>query len=178
MRILLLCFSVVATAAVAQSTSNGIASGGMIDPRGMAGADIGAKVNAAIAAMPATGGTVRIPAGDYSFSTTIKLTRPGQHLVCDAGAVLRYMGNGDAILVDTAAGGGLDLAIDGEGGCELVGSAAAQNGIHLRPGNSFIIRGMRINDFSAAPGGRFEDYVEVAATAAEKQGMRKLARPR
>jgi hypothetical protein len=38
--------------------------------------------------------------------------------------------------------------------------------------------GMRINDFSMMPGGKFEDYVEVAATAAEKQGMRKLARPR
>lgn len=37
--------------------------------------------------------------------------------------------------------------------------------------------GLRIHDFSRQPGGRFEDYVEVAGTAAEKQGMRKLARP-
>jgi hypothetical protein len=36
--------------------------------------------------------------------------------------------------------------------------------------------GLRINDFSARPGGRFEDYVEVAGTAAEKQDMRKVAR--
>lgn len=152
MRMLCICFCVLATVAVAQIAPNGNTSGGVIDPRGMAGADIGARVNAAIAAMPATGGTVRIPAGDYSFSTTIKLTRPGQHLVCDSGSVLRYTGDGDAILIDPAAGGGLELGIDGESGCELVGNAAARNGIHLLPGNSFIIRGMRINDFTQGNG--------------------------
>ncbi|HEX4582662.1 MAG TPA: right-handed parallel beta-helix repeat-containing protein [Acidobacteriaceae bacterium] len=152
MKMLAICFSLLATAALAQPAPNGTASGGMIDPRSMAGTDIGAKVNAAIAAMPATGGTVRIPAGSYSFSTTMKLTRPGEHLACDAGAVLRYTGDGDAILMDPAAGGGLDLGIDGEGGCELVGSAAAQNGVHLRPGNTFVIRGMRIHDFTHGNG--------------------------
>jgi hypothetical protein len=151
MKMLAICFSLLATAALAQPASNGTASGGMIDPRSMAGTDIGAKVNAAMAAMPATGGTVRIPAGSYSFSTTIKLTRPGQHLVCDAGAVLRYSGDGDAILIE-AGGPGLALAIDGEGGCELVGSPAAQNGIHLRPGNTFVIRGMRIHGFTHGNG--------------------------
>ena len=152
-------FALFATAAIAQSASNGTASGGIpgdiprgiIDPRGMPGADIGAKVNAAIAAMPASGGTVRIPAGSYSFSTTIKLTRAGEHLTCDAGAVLRYTGSGDAILVDSP-GGGLALAIDGEGGCDLVGNAAAQNGIHLLPGNSFVVRGMRIYSFTHGNG--------------------------
>jgi hypothetical protein len=149
-------FALFATAAIAQSTSNGIASGGIpgdiIDPRGMPGVDIGAKVNAAIAGMPASGGTVRIPAGTYSFSTTIKLTRAGEHLACDAGAVLRYTGTGDAILADTSAAGALNLAIDGEGGCDLVGNTAAQNGIHLLPGNSFVIRGMRIYGFAHGNG--------------------------
>ena len=46
-------FALFATAAIAQSASNGTASGGIpgdiMDPRGMPGADIGAKVNAAIA---------------------------------------------------------------------------------------------------------------------------------
>ncbi|HEX6497050.1 MAG TPA: hypothetical protein VF018_16270, partial [Acidobacteriaceae bacterium] len=53
---LAVCFSLLATAAVAQPVPNGNASGivpaggvpvgGMIDPRGLPGADIGAKVNA------------------------------------------------------------------------------------------------------------------------------------
>jgi Right handed beta helix region len=149
-------FALFATAAIAQSASNGTASGGIpgdiMDPRGMPGADIGAKVNAAIAAMPASGGTVRIPAGSYSFSTTIKLTRAGEHLMCDAGAVLHYTGTGDAILADTSASGAMNLTIDGEGGCDLVGNAAAQNGIHLLPGNSFVVRGMRIYSFTHGNG--------------------------
>ena len=120
---------------------------GVIDPRGLAGEDIGAKVNAALAAMPASGGTVRIPAGQYEYSTTIKLTHAGQHLTCDSGAVLHYTGVGDAILVDAAAAGAMALSIEGEGGCELLGNPKARNGIELMPGNTFIIRGMRISDF-------------------------------
>jgi hypothetical protein len=163
-------FALFATAALAQSASNGVASGGIIDPRGMPGVDIGAKVNAAIAAMPASGGTVRIPAGSYSFSTTIKLTRAGEHLACDAGAVLRYTGSGDAILADTSAGGGLNLAIDGEGGCDLVGNAAAQNGIHLGPGNSFVIRGMRIYSFTHGNGIELSgaNHVRIATNVIEE----------
>lgn len=102
--------------------------------------------------MPVRGGTVRIPAGDYSFTSTIKLTRAGQHLTCDAGATLHYTGSGDAILLDPAQGAGLDLDIDGEGGCQLRGTAAAENGIHLLPGNTFIIRGMRIEGFTKGNG--------------------------
>jgi hypothetical protein len=102
--------------------------------------------------MPAAGGTVHISAGEYSFATTIKLTRPGQHLTCDAGTTLHYTGSGDAILLDPARGAGLDLDIDGEGGCQLLGTAAAQNGIHLLPGNTFIIRGMRIASFTHGNG--------------------------
>jgi hypothetical protein len=128
------------------------AQNGAMDARGSAGADIGSKVNAQIAALPANGGTVRIPAGNYSFSNTIKLTRPGQHLTCDAGATLHYTGNGDAILLDPSRGAVLELDIDGEGGCQLLGTAAAQNGIHLLPGNTFSIRGMRIAGFTHGNG--------------------------
>lgn len=147
----LLAWFVLAIACSAQTAphhvpSNEIAPNGILDPSTMPGADIGAKVNAAIARMPDSGGTVRIPTGAYSFSTTIKLTRAGQHLVCDPGATLRYTGNGDAILVDPSALVGLE--IDGEGRCSLVGTAAARNGIHLLPGNMFAIRGLRISGFS------------------------------
>lgn len=123
-----------------------------IDPNTMPGADIGAKVNAAIAKLPASGGTVRIPTGDYSFSTTIKLTRSGQHLACDPGAALHYTGQGDAIVVNLRAGDVLDLDIDGEGGCQLIGTPAAQNGIHVMPDNMLTIRGMRIFGFRKGNG--------------------------
>lgn len=114
--------------------------------------DLGGKVNAQIAALSPTGGTVRIAAGRYDFATTIKLTKPGQHLECDSGATLHYTGSGDAILVDPSQGPGLELDIDGEGGCKLTGTASAQNGIHLMPGNTFSIRGLRITGFSKGNG--------------------------
>jgi hypothetical protein len=151
LRALLPWFALAVTCS-AQTVPQHASSNGVLDPSTRSGADIGAKVNAAIAAMPASGGTVRIPAGDYSFSTTIKLTRAGQHLICDAGAVLRYTGNGDAILVDPSAAGGVELDIDGQGGCSLLGTAAAQNGIHLLSGNTFSIRGLRISGFSKGNG--------------------------
>jgi len=119
----------------------------MVNPLAMPGADLGAKVNAALAAMAASGGTVRVPAGSYNFDIPIRLTRPGQHLICDAGTVLHYVGGNDAIVMDTAAGGGMNLTLNGEGGCHLVGNTAAENGVHLLPGNSFVIRGMRIDGF-------------------------------
>ena len=148
---LLLLASAVTTAASAQGAAGGTcprAPKGVIDPNSMAGADMGAKVNAAIAAMASSGGTVRIPAGTYDFATTIKMSRSGQHLACDSGAVLHYTGGGDAILVDPAAAGAMVLSIDGEGGCELLGNPKARNGIELMPGNTFVIRGMRISDFA------------------------------
>jgi hypothetical protein len=148
----LLLASLLVTAAAGQTGSAPVERSAPVNPLSFPGTDIGAKANAAIAAMPAAGGTVHISAGDYSFATTIKLTRPGQHLTCDAGTTLHYTGNGDAILLDPARSAGLDLDIDGEGGCQLLGTAAAQNGIHLLPGNTFIIRGMRIADFTRGNG--------------------------
>jgi hypothetical protein len=156
-----------ARAAFAQSASSGSSSNNFIDPRGMAGADIGAKVNAALEGMPAAGGTVRIPAGSYDFTTTIKMTRAGQHLVCDTGATLHYTGSGDAILVQPSFQNGPEIDIDGEGGCKLLGTAAAQNGIHLLPGNTFAIRNLRI--FGFAHGNAIElsgaNNVQIAGNA-------------
>jgi hypothetical protein len=147
--------ALLATACSAQTAPkrvpDKISPAGVVDPNSLAGADIGAKVNAAIAAMPASGGTVRIPAGSYGFDTTIRITGGGQHLRCDTGAELRYTGSGDAIVVAPVKGGPF-IAIDGEGGCKLVGNDAAQNGIHLMPGNTFLIRGMRVVGFKHGNG--------------------------
>jgi hypothetical protein len=145
----------LATACPAQTAPkrvpDNVSSRGVVDPNSMAAADIGAKVNAAIATMPASGGTVRIPAGNYSFATTIRITGGGQHLRCDAGAELHYTGSGDAIVVAPVKGGPY-IAFDGEGGCKLVGNDRARNGIHLLPGNTFSIRGMRVVGFKHGNG--------------------------
>jgi hypothetical protein len=76
-----------------------------------AGADLGAKINAAMASMP-NGGTIYIPAGTYSFSTTVQCPVTGAgsnaYIISGAGSsmapdhgpnantLLLYTGTGDA----------------------------------------------------------------------------------
>ena len=145
--LLVLC---LAARALAASPAGSESRGAPINPLNYDGADIGAKVNAAFAAMPEHRGTVRIPSGNYEFATTIKIAHFGEHLICDSGALLRYTGSEDAILVppDPASGGSQELSIDGEGGCRLYGNPRARNGIELMPSNTTVVRNMRIFDFS------------------------------
>jgi hypothetical protein len=82
---------------------------GIVNAAQMPGADIGAKVNAAMGSMP-NGGTVYIPAGSYNFSTTIQcpVTSKTAYIIEGAGSgmapdtanqstYLAYTGTGDAI---------------------------------------------------------------------------------
>lgn len=71
-----------------------------------AGADIGAKINAAYGVLPATGGRIRIPAASscYSFSTTINFTTVGKPVFLEGepgdAVCLQYTGSGTAINFD------------------------------------------------------------------------------
>lgn len=136
----------LACIAVAQSPSSPEVRSSPVNPLAYQGADIGAKVNAAFSALPESGGTIRIPAGKYDYATTIKLTRTRLHILCDAGAMLHYTGSGDAILVDPR-DSSMEIGIDGEGGCEVIGNPQARNGIELMPSNTSVIRNMHILDF-------------------------------
>jgi hypothetical protein len=89
---------------------SGVNVNGVANAATFAGADMGAKVNAAIASMP-NGGKVQIPSGNYSFSTTIQcpttvhqgyiIEGAGSGMSPDVGApsntYLAYTGNTDAI---------------------------------------------------------------------------------
>jgi hypothetical protein len=136
---------------MAQTQVNAAAVNGVLNPVYFSGADIGAKVNAAWSS--GIGTTVRIPAGTYSFSTTINHPGSGFTLQCDAGAVLNYVGSGDAVVIPgtanapTAASG-----IDGEGGCLINGTSAGRSAIHLQPANHIYIRNMRLTGFSSGYG--------------------------
>lgn len=144
----LLLASFLATAALGQGGSAPVERSAPVSALSYPGADIGAKANAAFAAMPESGGAVRIPAGHYSFATTITLPRGGYHLQCDAGAVLQYTGTGDAILVRPIRSvRGMETTIDGEGGCLLSGNPQAKSGIRMLPSNATAVLGMRIFDF-------------------------------
>src|SRR5215469_3163350 len=130
------------------------------------GADIGAKINAAITAAGAKGARIKVPPGAYSFSTTIRCpvtaNKPviieGDGMTGDAssdptpteGTILSYTGNGDAInqvITSTSdqnfAGCHLrDLTVDGTG----AGSSAIGfhfGGTNYTKTSNVSIRGFR-----------------------------------
>jgi Right handed beta helix region len=118
----------------------------------VAGADIGDRVNHALKSC-ALQCTVYIPAGNYSFSTPIRLElNPfGKYkLSGDPGAVLGYKGTGDAIVTTVNnLSGSSQLLIEG---FQLLGNAHAAAGIHTMPTNRITIRNMIITGFSGGDG--------------------------
>jgi len=100
-----------------------------------AGADIGAKANAAytaaslIYALP----TIHIPAGSYTYSTTMSFGGPVK-LQCEPGTILNFTGSGNAITMGPS---GLVFAtynpqpytVDG---CQFTGGASANAGIFFQ----------------------------------------------
>jgi parallel beta-helix repeat protein len=118
----------------------------------VAGVDLGDRINKALKAC-ALQCTVYIPAGNYSFATTIELAlNPyGKYkLSGDPGAVLRYRGNGDAIITPvTNLMGSSQVLIEG---FQLIGNSHATAGVHLMPTNRITVRNMLITQFTGGDG--------------------------
>ena len=104
-----------------------------------AGADMGAKINAAYAALPSSGGTIIVPSGAYSFSTEIALStnKKPVYLQCAAGGgtILTWTGgaNSTSTLFDTgdvAGTTGTFNALNGISGCDFEGpnTGGTENG--------------------------------------------------
>ena len=156
----LLVTSILLTSYMAQAQGttavNSISVNGVLNPTYYTGADIGAQVNTAFAALAPTGGTVRIPSGVYKFSTTINHPGSQYKLECDAGTTLYYTGSTSAIAIPTASttpvsvtGPGGNATIDGIGGCILDGSKAASgaNGVHILFSSGVIVKDIQIQNF-------------------------------
>lgn len=141
-----------------------------------AGIDIGDRVNHALKSC-ALQCTVYIPAGNYSFATTIRLElNPfGKYkLSGDPGAVITYTGSGDAI--NTHANnmqGSSQLLIEG---FQLKGNPHAMAGIHTMPTNRISIRNMVITGFTAGDGilveGTNDSNIYDNLIASNKNGIR------
>ncbi len=116
-----------------------------------AGRDIGDRINHALKDC-ALQCTVYIPAGKYSFATTIELElNPfGKYkLSGDPGAVLTYTGHGDAITTTIGIQpGASQLIIEGFQLAALGGKSGVAAGIHLMPTNRITVRNMVITGFS------------------------------
>lgn len=113
------------------------------------GTDIGTKVNAAIADLPAAGGEVYIPAGAYSYATGIVINKPIWLVaVGGIGSHLTYTGSGDGIQVN----GVIDIPYRNGGikGIYLEGTSAAANGIHQTDTIGFSYEDVSIRNFTGA----------------------------
>lgn len=115
------------------------------------GADIGAKINTAIAALPANGGTIVVPAGDYSLTTPIVISRPGVILTGQGyGTTLHYSGSGDAIFLGVP-GSSSDSNVNLGAVLRdfiLQGTAASLSGVHCYNANNIIIRNVQVSGFA------------------------------
>lgn len=126
---------------------------GSVNAALFAGSDIGAKAMAAFStcsnAVPCH---VFIPPGNYSYSTPILLPKRtnGNELTIDRNAVMTYTGTGDAIGTQPLAGNIGGTMIDGGG--VIVGTAAANSGIHIRPGQAYTIKDVAVRSFTSGDG--------------------------
>jgi hypothetical protein len=123
----------VGTANVSASNIAPVSMNGVLNATQFSGADIGAKVNAAIAAIITSygGGTVYVPAGTYAITTPIVV--PARVNLLGAGAdstQFNWAGVGAAIILSSVPHGGLDIATQ-VGGFVLTGTKSAnQYGIY------------------------------------------------
>lgn len=126
---------------------------GSVNASLFAGSDIGGKVTAAFStcsdAVPCH---VFIPPGVYTYSTPILIPKRshGNQLTIDRDAFLTYTGTGDAIGTLALTGNIGGTMIDGGG--VIVGTAAANSGIHIRAGQAFTIKDVDLRNFSSGDG--------------------------
>jgi hypothetical protein len=163
--ILIFIFSMVAGRAHGEMTTG--SSG--VPANGTSGSattlDIGAEVNTEIAMLPTVTqnsqtwaqGTVTIPAGNYSQSTTIVLNSPYVNLHCEYGAILTYVGSGDAIrILPSAQITGPAPTQPNQGpsvqNCSIYNaSSTATSGIHAGDISRITLTNVAVNNFNATP---------------------------
>lgn len=142
-----------------------------------AGADMGAKINAAYAALPSIGGRIALPSGSYTYLTPIVINTNGKvvNLYCPSGGgasnnfiggtTLTYSSStGDAITINTnnyiAAGTGIDNCnIQGTNGT----TARTTRGIVLGGTNGAFgvyLRGVNVSGFGT--GVRYDSNTSFA----------------
>ncbi len=146
----------ILTSTLTTGTLTSKISNGVLNPTQFPGADIGAQVNAAFATCTSSTCKVMVPAGNYSYATSILLPNTATTtLELSAGATLTYTGN--ACAIQTANGPGY-----GPGsyqghyfirGGHLIGTSTAKCGVLLAGGvNSTKVSEMAIDGFIAGDG--------------------------
>ena len=122
------------------STSSFSQVNGVIYANRMPGADIGAQINNAYAFLPSTGGTIFVPDGTSTFSTSISFSTANKpvKLQCSPGAVLVYTGTATSMKFNYGVEGttGKTYHEAGIDGCRLEGPDNAASNIAIEIGGT------------------------------------------
>lgn len=140
---------------------NGALNQGALNATTFSGADIGAQINNAYAALPAVGGVITIPpapsGGCWSESTTVNVTTVGKpaKLLGTPGACIDYTGTGPGFVFDWGQTGGNYLHLIG-GGLDtltiLCGNASNTTCVSIGPTNNaegYLITNSKITGFAS-----------------------------
>ncbi len=123
--------------------------GGVIVADKLPGTDVGVQINAAFQ-LNLAGRVTLTPGAVYTYQTTINFPLGSQtYPILDCqGATLNYTGSGDAVLVQP--GGGPPYQSGLIQNCNLLGTAAAANGIHQESRVGMKYRNVQISYFTGA----------------------------
>lgn len=125
------------TAGILNGAYNAASCANSPAPSWCSGTDIGAWVNAAMAACPSPASCrVVIPAGSYTQTTTINITNPAAMIIGDSqgngstgtGTLLSYTGSGDSIFIQNGT-----IALSGivVQDLQIIGTNSGRSGIHF-----------------------------------------------
>jgi hypothetical protein len=138
---------------------------GVLNANQFPGADIGAKVNAAIAALGANGGRVFIPSGSYSQSTTI--VKPRNVSLVGAGAYSTTLtftpSTGWAVVITDSFGASINYPEGELADLSLVGpgSGSTTGGIYLGGSDSGTFNGVASPSVGISPVGNYGDHQNI-----------------
>lgn len=140
---------------------------------GWAGSDIGAWINAAMAALPSTGGEVYVAANSCSFSTTIIITKNvSLHGADRNSTILTYTGTGDAIQMK--AGNAPPYMNGAIFGLTLLGNANANAvGVHHIDTIGSLYDDFSIENFTGTNGAGI--WFDNQSSFSERTSLRKMS---
>ena len=142
--------------------------GQILDASQFPGSDVGAQLNAALAALPSSGGSVFVPATASPFSTTVNIAKP-VHLTFGQGT-FTYTGNGTALTCTNSPG----VIIEGSGhdtpgtvGTEILVTSAAATVIGIKATNcdAITLRDFNLVGPSTATSSSISSITDTSGTA-------------
>jgi hypothetical protein len=154
--------------ATSTATSTLANQDGVLTVTAFPGADLGLKESAAYTALPAQGGTLKIPAGYFTMSTQFNASTSAKtvSILCDpgGGTFITWTGSATSTIINTGQGTGSDG--QSISNCKFTGTATSTGQVAIQLGGSngnknFSLIGDEITNFQLAIGTEANTYLET-----------------